>query len=105
MQTAIDDGYPLTLGSVTQPNRVRALCTGDWKIVHYVDPNKDKADEWELYCLATDPVEQTNLVDFRTGEVRDDVTVPGLNKNQLSSINKQLRKELARQETLMMGES
>lgn len=96
-------GYPLAPGAVTQPNCVRALCTGDWKIVHYVDPKRVEADEWELYCLATDPLEQTNLVAFETGEVRDDVTVPGLNKNQLRSINKQLRKELARQEALMLG--
>ena len=71
-------GCPLESGPVTQPNHVRALCTGDWKIVRYVDPNGIETDEWELYCLRTDPIEETNLVDFRTGEVRDDVSVPGL---------------------------
>jgi len=103
VDAAIGEGYPLEPGTVTQPNRVRALCTGDWKIVHYIDPDGLVPDEWELYSLVNDPIEQTNLVDFRTGEVRDDVAVPGLNKNQLRSINKQLRKELARQEVLMLG--
>jgi hypothetical protein len=98
-------GYPLESGPVTQPNNIRALCTGDWKIVRYVDPNKHERDEWELYCLTSDPIEATNLVDFRTGEVRDDVTVPGMTKNQLVLKNRQLKKELARQEAAMLGES
>ena len=99
------NGYPLAEGPVRQPNHVRALCTGDWKIVHYVDPNKVEPDEWELYYLTADPIEAINLVDFRTGEVRDDVSVPGLTKNQLESITRQLKKELARQEAAMLGES
>ncbi|MBP1701979.1 MAG: type phosphodiesterase / nucleotide pyrophosphatase family protein [Chloroflexi bacterium] len=99
------NGYPLAEGPVRQPNHVRALCTGDWKIVHYVDPNEVEPDEWELYCLTADPIEAINLVDFRTGEVRDDVTVPGLTKNQLERKNRQLKEELARQEAAMLGES
>jgi hypothetical protein len=100
-------GYPLASGSVRQPNNVRALCTGDWKIVRYVDPREDEPepDEWELYCLKSDPIEQFNLVDFRTGEVREDVTVPGLTQRQLIAKNKQLRKELARQEAFIFGKS
>jgi hypothetical protein len=100
---AINAGSPLVLGPVRQPNNVRALCTGDWKIVRYVDPKGVEPDEWELYCLTTDPIEQTNLVDFMTGEVRDDVSVPGLGKNQLRLKNKQLRRELAWQEVLVFG--
>jgi hypothetical protein len=96
-------GYPLAPGSVTQPNHVRALCTGEWKIVHYVDPNEVEPDEWELYCLRTDPIEHVNLVDFRTGEVRDDVSVPGLTHTQLILKNKQLKRELARQEAALLG--
>ena len=99
----IDQGYHLEPGPVTQPNNVRALCTGEWKIVRYDDPNGVKPDEWELYCLIADPIEAINLVDFRTGEVRDDVTVPGLTKNQLELKNRQLKKELARQEAAMLG--
>jgi hypothetical protein len=84
---------------------VRALCTGDWKIVRYVDPHGVEADEWELYCLTADPTEHTNLVDFATGKVRDDVSVPGLKKNELRQINKWLKKELARQEAAMLGDA
>ncbi len=99
------DGYPLASGPVTQPNNIRALCTGDWKIVRYLDPNGIQPDEWELYCLRTDPTEHVNLVDFKTGDVRDDVSVPGLTKGQLKSKNRQLKRELARQEAAMLGES
>ena len=94
-------GIPLASGPVLQPNNVRALCTGEWKIVRYVDPNGVETDEWELYYLAADPVEQINIVDFRTGEVRDDVTVPGWTLEQLQAKNTLLKAELARQETLL----
>jgi hypothetical protein len=96
-------GYPLESGPITQPNNVRALCTGDWKLVRYVDPHGVEPDEWELYCLSTDPIERTNLVDFRTGEVRDDVSVPGMTKNELEHKNRQLKRELAQQEAAMLG--
>ncbi len=97
------EGYDLTSGSVTQPNCVRALCTGDWKIVRYTDPHGVEADEWELYCLTADPIERTNLVDFRTGEVRTDVSVPDMTAEELIAKNQQLKEELARQEAAMLG--
>lgn len=99
----IGEGYPLAAGPVRQPNHVRALCTGDWKLVHYVDPNGVQSDEWELYCLTADPIELTNLVDFRTGEVRNDVTVPGMTADELRSKNTQMKMELARQEAAIVG--
>lgn len=108
-EAAVDEaqakpGYEfLEDGPVTRPNHVRALCTGDWKIVRYLDPDGNEADEWELYCLASDPVEATNLLDFKTGELRDDVTVVGLNPIQLEKIAQRLKEELAHQEALMMG--
>jgi len=99
-----EDGYPLALGTVRQPNHVRALCTGDWKIVHYVDPKGGKPDEWELYYLRWDPIERINLVDFRTGDVRRDITVPGFPPFLLRLKNKLLKMELARLEgTLGVG--
>jgi len=103
VDTAIGEGNPLARGSVRQPNSVRALCTGDWKIVRYVDPSGVEPDEWELYCLAADPVEETNIVDFRTGEVRDDVTVPGMTIGELKSKNSELKTELARREASLPG--
>lgn len=99
----IRQGLPLARGPVRQPNNVRALCTGDWKIVHYIDPHGVEADEWELYCLTADPVEQTNLVNFMTGEVREDVAVTGITTEQLRTKNSALRAELARQEALVSG--
>ncbi|MDQ5987513.1 MAG: hypothetical protein CSYNP_04484 [Syntrophus sp. SKADARSKE-3] len=97
---AILKGYPLAPKTVRQPNNVRALCTGDWKIVRYFDPKGIEADEWELYCLTNtnDPVEQVNLVDFRTGEVRSDATVPGMTLEQIKFKNAQLKLELTAQE-------
>ena len=100
---AIENGAQLVSGAVRQPNNVRALCTGDWKIVRYVDPKGVEADEWELYCLTSDPIEQINLVDFRTGEVRNDVTVPGMTKEALIQKNAQLKMQLAAQETLLLS--
>ena len=100
---AITNGYPLTPKTIRQPNNVRALCTGDWKIVRYLDPNGIEADEWELYCLTNgnDPVEQVNLVDFKTGEVRADATVPGMTIEQLKLKNAQLKSDLAAQEAAL----
>jgi arylsulfatase A-like enzyme len=101
----IRSGLDLASGTVRQPNNVRALSTGDWKIVRYVDPRGVEPDEWELYCLKTDPVEKTNLVNFRTGEVRDDVTVPGMTKDELRVKNVQLRTDLAEQEASVFSAS
>jgi len=94
-------GVPLASGPVLQPNNLRAMCTGDWKIVQYKDPDGVETDEWELYNLAADPIEETNIVDFRTGDVRDDVTVPGWTTRELRAKNEALKTELARQEALM----
>ena len=96
----VEEGYPLTEGPVRQPNNIRALCTGDWKIARYVDPAGVEADEWELYCLTADPVEQTNLLDYRTGEVREDVGVPGMTPAELMVKTAELKAALARQEAL-----
>jgi hypothetical protein len=93
-----DAGSDIESGSVTAPNCPRALCTGDWKLVRYVDLAGVALDEWELYCLKTDPIEAVNLVDFRTGEVRDDVSALGMTKADLVKTCRQLKKELARQE-------
>jgi len=101
----IEEGYPLTDGPVRQPNHVRAFCTGDWKIVRYMDPTGFEEDEWELYCLTSDPIEQTNLLDYRTGEVRDDVRVPGMSMAALRTQNTELKTALAEQEAAFIGES
>jgi hypothetical protein len=103
VQSRISAGIPLVPGPVRQPNNVRAFCTGDWKIVRYFDPNGIETDEWELYNLTTDPVEQINLVDFRTGEVLDNVNVNGLTKDELIAKNSYLKSELSKHEALVTG--
>ena len=98
VEARISQGHDIQPGSVCQPNNVRAFCTGDWKIARYVDTNGVEADEWELYCLTSDPVEAVNLVDYRTGELRDGVEVPGLPREELEGTRQWLREELSRQE-------
>ncbi|MCX6286474.1 MAG: sulfatase-like hydrolase/transferase [Bacteroidetes bacterium] len=95
VDSTINLGYPLVQGPVRQPNNIRAFCTGDWKIVQYVDPQGIEKDEWELYCLANDPIELFNLDDYSTGEVRDGASVPGMTKEQLILKNESLKKQLA----------
>ena len=97
-----EQGYDLESGPVRQPNNVRALCTGDWKIVRYIDPNEVEADEWELYYLTIDPIEQTNLVDYRTGVIRGDVIVPGWTTTELQAKNQELKAALADQEAIAL---
>ncbi|MBW8811480.1 MAG: sulfatase-like hydrolase/transferase, partial [Lysobacter sp.] len=44
----------LAPGPVRQPNHVRCVRSGEWKLVRYWDPNQVEADEWELYDLEHD---------------------------------------------------
>lgn len=95
-------GVAISRGSVTTPNRVRSLCTGDWKLVRYFDPTGAAADEWELYNLALDPNEAVNLVNYATLEVRTDVALPGLTTAQITQQRDQMRVDLAQQEALLL---
>jgi len=94
VDSVIGLGYDLTRGTVRQPNNPIAFCTGDWKIVKYIDPHGALPDQWELYCLTNDPVERINLVDFATGLVRSDVSVPGMTTQQLQAKNEYLKWQL-----------
>jgi hypothetical protein len=96
VDSVINLGYSIDTGKVCQPNSMQAFCTGDWKIVQYVDPNGVENDQWELYCLTNDPVELINLVDYKTGEVRDDVIVPGMTTEELKQKNAYLKAQLAK---------
>ena len=96
VDSVINLGYSIDTGTVCQTNSMRAICTGDWKIVQYVDPNGVENEQWELYCLTNDPVEVTNLVDYKTGEVRDDVIVPGMTTEELKQKNAYLKAQLAK---------
>ncbi|MBP1654031.1 MAG: hypothetical protein H6Q28_587 [Bacteroidetes bacterium] len=79
------------------------MCSGEFGAqdtpnIH--DPNQPTVEEWELYSLQTDPVERTNLVDFATGRLRDDVSVPGMSRAALNATYRELRNDLVRQEAL-----
>lgn len=95
VDSTINIGYAIDTGTVRQPNNMRAFCTGDWKIVKYVDPNGHEKDQWELYCLTYDPNELINLDDFKTGNVRTDVSVPGMTAEELMLKNNFLKEQLA----------
>jgi choline-sulfatase len=53
-----------------QPNRIRAIRTGDAKYAFYFDPTGRRDPEYELYNLRRDPLETENLLDARTGAPR-----------------------------------
>jgi len=100
VQRKIDEGHSLAPNSVRQPNHLSAYCTGDWKIVRYYDPLENEPDEWELYCQTSDPLEVNNLVDYRTGEIRQDAIVPGMTFDELKAKHLDMKAELFRQENL-----
>jgi arylsulfatase A-like enzyme len=94
VDSTIGLGYPLVQGTVRQPSNMTAFCTGDWKLVRYKDTNRIQQDQWELYNLTTDPLELVNIDDFTTGNVRTDVTVPGMTQAQLIQKNDDLKGQL-----------
>lgn len=57
----------LSPGPVRQPNHIRCVRTRDFKLSRYFDPSNPDLIEWEMYDLARDPNERTNLVQL-TGE-------------------------------------
>ncbi|MBN9414993.1 MAG: sulfatase-like hydrolase/transferase [Candidatus Eremiobacteraeota bacterium] len=93
-------GVALSSGSVRQPNHVRCLCTGEWKLARYFDPSGVQADEYELYCLRLDPNEAVNLVDYRTFAVR--TSLPGLSVQEIERQRDVLRSQLAEQERALL---
>ena len=54
-----------------------------------------------MYHLPSDPLENTNLVDFRTSALRDSVSVPGFSAAELEAKRVELRAALAEQEQQM----
>lgn len=98
----------LAPGPVTQPAHVRALRSGDWKLVRYCDPWSERpvADQWELYNLALDPIEATNLLVYNAGfpTVIPAGSLPkGLKHEQVILTAQRLRAELAKQEATLLS--
>ncbi len=52
----------LAPGPVRQPNHVRCVRSGEWKLARYWDPRGVHPDQWELYDLEHDGCETTNLL-------------------------------------------
>ena len=92
----------LESGPVRQPNLVRTLIDGTWKYSRYYDPNGVEADQFELYHMPSDPIEAINLVNYQTGQIRNDVTVPGFSAQQLEEQRARLAAQLAEQEALLL---
>lgn len=95
-------GVEIEPGSVVQPNCVRCFSDGVWKLARYHDPYGEKSDQWEMYNLPSDPMEETNLVDFRTGALRAGVVVTGLTTQELEAKRAQLMTQLAEQEKALL---
>ncbi|HEX7817032.1 sulfatase-like hydrolase/transferase [Dyella sp.] len=98
----------LSPGPVCQPAHVRALRSGDWKLVRYCDPwsPEPAPDQWELYNLAADPIENVNLIVF-DGAFPTPIAasaLPGsLTQDQVEATASALREELARQEAHLLS--
>jgi arylsulfatase A-like enzyme len=98
----------LTPGAVQQPAHVRALRSGEWKLVRFCDPwsAEPAPDEWELYNLAHDPIENINLLIYNAPfpTVIDIGSLPhGLNPAAVAAKAEELRQELARQEAALLS--
>ncbi|MFA7483252.1 MAG: sulfatase-like hydrolase/transferase [Vulcanimicrobiota bacterium] len=98
-------GVPLTPGPIVQPNQVRCLVDGEWKLVRYFDPKGNHPDQWEMYHLVTDPTEVTNLLHYKTGELRPGVIVPGIDSGQLEAKRATMMDQLAAQEQRLLHPS
>jgi choline-sulfatase len=77
-----------------QPNRIRAVRTADAKYAEYFDPHGEKLSEYELYDLASDPLEVDNLLEVRTGLPRS----PGAGTKH-AEMYELLRREMERSGT------
>ncbi|WP_113066143.1 sulfatase-like hydrolase/transferase [Oleiagrimonas sp. MCCC 1A03011] len=98
----------LTPGPVCQPAHVRALRSGDWKLVRYCDPwSPDPVpDQWELYNLAVDPTEYVNLVVYNgtfPTPIPDQDLPRGLTQDRVVEVARTLHAELMRQEATLLS--
>ena len=87
-----------------EPNSIHAICTGDWKYARYFDEDTQppKPDQFEFYHLPSDPNEVTNLVDYKTGNLRNGVSVPGFTTPQLQAQLDLIKNQLAQQENKVL---
>ena len=96
----------LAPGPVPQPAHVRALRSREWKLVRYCDPWSERPvpDQWELYNLAVDPIENINLLIYDGAFPTVIDTLPdGLETAVVLEAAHRLRAELARQELALLS--
>lgn len=96
----------LTPGAVVQPAHVRALRSGEWKLVRYCDPWSERPvpDQWELYNLLVDPVEAVNLLVYDGAFPAVIASLPGgLVAERVAEVANDLRAELAKQELRLLS--
>ena len=115
LRTAPVEGGPshrylpdLSPGPVCQPAHVRALRSGDWKLVRYCDlwSANPVPDQWELYNLAVDPIENVNLLVFDGAyptPIAASSLPAGMTQEEIVSVATSLRQELQRQEAALLS--
>lgn len=60
---------------VSPPNRIRSLRERNWKFARYYDRSGTAADEFEMYDLINDPLEQQNLAHPQHPRYHDPVII------------------------------
>lgn len=96
----------LAPGPVAQPAHVRALRSGEWKLVRYCDPWSERPvpDQWELYNLSVDPVEAVNLVVYDGAFPTPIDALPGgLTAADVVGAANRLHAELVRQQAALLS--
>jgi len=96
----------LAPGAVAQPAHVRALRSGPWKLVRYCDPWSERPapDQWELYNLDLDPIENINLLVFDGAFPTPIDGLPdGLTTAEVTAVASALGEELRRQEAALLS--
>ena len=72
-QLTAADGVPtatqplLAPGPVVQPNHLQSYFELPWKLTRYWDPGDASRTQWEMYNLAADPHEDSNLLGWQQG--------------------------------------
>ena len=96
----------LAAGAVAQPAHVRAWRSGPWKLVRYCDPWSEcpAPDEWELYNLEHDAIENINLLVYNGTFPKPIASPPSwTNTQQIIDQANAMRTELARHEALLLS--